>query len=339
MSTVALDTVKSLIHFLSKNGIPRDKSLIIAELEESLLHLSRVLIDASHYEALYKFSEDEYLKGTFKIRNIGFEFGKMISPDRWGLITQIAFSSPNLESALKCHHKYQTLVGDIGFPSFKKLANEITLDWMPTYRCSRHTVEEVLTSWVSLARYLSTSPVNLKQVSFTHQAEEELVGEYEEYFSCPVEFNSCSNRILADRSVLESGFARYEPEIYNLLNIHADKALANIIRAFPLDAIKRFISRNLANQDCSVESCAKNLNMSGRTLQRHLSKHNLTFSILIDSIRQKRSVELVKDPSTDLTYIAHILGFSEQSSFSRAFKRWTGLTPSDFRASKKNPQT
>jgi AraC-like DNA-binding protein len=332
MSTVSLDAVKSLIHFLSKNGIPRDKSLSIVELDESQLHRSRVLIDSSHYEALYKFAADEYLKGRFKIRNIGFEFGKVISPDRWGLITQIAFSSPNLEAALKHQHKYQTLVGDMGIPSIQKSANAITFDWMPTYRCCRHIVEETMTSWVTIARCLSTHPVNLKQVSFTHQLDEELVAEYEDYFSCRVESNSCSNRILTDRSILKSEFARYEPELYKLLKNHADKALSNLLREFPLDAITRFISRNLATQDCNVESCAKNLNVSIRTLQRHLSNHKLTFSMLADSIKQSRSVELVKDPNKDLTYVAHILGFSEQSSFSRAFKRWTGQSPRDFRA-------
>jgi len=336
MSTISLNAVKSLIHFLNKKGINREKLLSIAEIEESQFKLSRVLIDASHYEALYNYAEGEYLKGNLAIQNIGFEFGKLISPDRWGLITQIAFSSPNLESALNNHLKYQTLAGDIGFPVIQKSANEITFNWVPTYRCCRHTVEEIMTSWVALVNGLSTYPINLKQVSFSHHLNDESVAQYQEYFSCCVEFNSSSNRILADSSILNSEFACYEPEIYNLLKNHADKALANLIREFPLDAIARFISRNLITQNCNVESCAKNLNVSVRTLQRHLSKQNLNFSMLADSIRQNRSIALVEDPSLDLTYVAHILGFSEQSSFSRAFKRWSGQTPRDFRATKKN---
>ena len=331
MSNVSLNAVKSLIHFLSKQGISRNKLFSVAGLQESHCQVSRALIDTAHYEALYLFAENEYLLGNLKLRNIGFEFGKQISSDRWGLITHIVFCSPNLESALSDHLRYQTLAGDIGFPIIQKPGNEITFDWIPTYRCCRHTVEEIVTSWVALAKALSVNPVKLNKVSFIHKLPPGSADAYEQYFACPVEFGSTANRISADRDILKSKFAYYEPEIYGLLKNHADKALANLIREFPIDAIKRFISSNLVSKECSVESCAKNLNVSARTLQRHLAKHNLNFSMLTDSLRRDRSVELVKDPDLDLTYIAHALGFSEQSSFSRAFRRWTAQTPSEYR--------
>ena len=79
--------------------------------------------------------------------------------------------------------------------------------------------------------------------------------------------------------------------------------------------------------------CARSLGMSGRTLQRRLVEEGTTFSAELDRARELRACALLLDPHLSLAEIGWMLGFSEQRAFSRAFRRWTGSTPRQFRRS------
>ena len=78
--------------------------------------------------------------------------------------------------------------------------------------------------------------------------------------------------------------------------------------------------------------------MSVRSLQRNLRKFGTTFGAVLDETRRELAEHYVSDLKEDLTEIAFKLGYSEQSSFSRAFKRWTGISPSAYRGVIKNKQ-
>ena len=72
--------------------------------------------------------------------------------------------------------------------------------------------------------------------------------------------------------------------------------------------------------------------MSARTLQRRLAAFDRTFAGLVDEVRYARACDLLRDPGVSLAEVAFLLGFAEQSSFSRSFKRWSGKTPRVWRA-------
>jgi AraC-like DNA-binding protein len=76
---------------------------------------------------------------------------------------------------------------------------------------------------------------------------------------------------------------------------------------------------------------AAELHMSPRSLQRKLSAENTTFRKLVEAVRQELAESYLADGNTPLMEISYLLGFSAQSAFSRAFKRWTGSTPQEFR--------
>ena len=82
----------------------------------------------------------------------------------------------------------------------------------------------------------------------------------------------------------------------------------------------------------AFEKIAKTIGMSERTLQRKLKEKGTTFRSILDEIRKELAVSYVRDLDIPLSEIAFILGFSEQSAFSRAFKRLTGISPSEVRS-------
>ena len=77
---------------------------------------------------------------------------------------------------------------------------------------------------------------------------------------------------------------------------------------------------------------AKGLHMSRRTLQRKLAEAETTYLKLVDDTRRDLALRYLEDPRRSITDITFTLGFSQQSAFTRAFKRWTGVAPSAFRA-------
>ncbi|MDU0114099.1 AraC family transcriptional regulator ligand-binding domain-containing protein [Psychrosphaera aquimarina] len=100
-----------------------------------------------------------------------------------------------------------------------------------------------------------------------------------------------------------------------------------------VQAVSQFISTRLINHDVSLERCAVHFAMSPATLKRKLAQHKTSYQILLDKIRCQQAIFAMMEHQYNNEYIAHRLQFNDVTNFRRAFKRWTGMTPSAFRAS------
>ncbi|WP_231635969.1 helix-turn-helix transcriptional regulator [Novosphingobium sp. ST904] len=99
-----------------------------------------------------------------------------------------------------------------------------------------------------------------------------------------------------------------------------------------VDKVNSYIRGSLASGACSIERCAEKTGMSVRTLQSRLSAESVRFSELVEKQRESLARAHLSDRRLSLDEIADRLGYGEQTSFGRAFKRWTGMTPQQFRA-------
>ena len=325
MPQITLDTIKSFVNYISLQGINRDFLLTHVNLTEQQLNQSNQLIHTDCYELLFKLAEKELSNSM-----LGFEFGQAIEPDRWGILGYIAYTAPTIKDALLCQRKFQTLVGNVGTPLQEFQQESMVLKWLPAYPCSHHIVEEVLTGWAVMAKRLTNNKVRPLTVYFTHTCQSQLKF-YQDFFDCEVIFNSDFNGIAISQNVLDTPLTKYNPELHQLLCLHANKMINNLAEKLPVEIITQFISNQLPLGVPEIDDAANNLQMSVRTLQRKLSEHQLTFSGLIDSIRKELAISYLCNTNTKIIYITQMLGFSEQSAFQRAFKRWTNQTPKQFR--------
>jgi len=330
MPKIALDTVRSLINYLSDVGLDRENLLQHINIAEGELNQSQQLISIERYEKLYG-----YVDQFTDIQNIGFEFGQAIEADRWGILGYIAFTSPDLISAIESQRRYQSLVGNLGVPAFETEGKNIRLKWLPSYQCSRHTVEEIITGWISLARKLSIQKISPRRVYFHHVPKKNQQTDFQNYFGCEVIFNSDFNGVEIASSLLETKLRRYDPVLNKGLCDQADGLLEKWVESSPVKMITEFIIKSLPTGVPEIELAASNLHLSVRTLQRKLREHQLTFSQLVDSVRQDLAISYLLETDTKMVQIAQMLGFSEQSAFQRAFKRWKGISPMQFRQSNK----
>jgi AraC-like DNA-binding protein len=98
-----------------------------------------------------------------------------------------------------------------------------------------------------------------------------------------------------------------------------------------LSSVRRAIAESLRDGEPSLSRVAKKLAMSPRSLQRQLQEYGMKFKKIVNDTRRQSAQIYLKDRKNSLTEIAFLLGYSEASAFNRAFKRWTGLTPSGYR--------
>ena len=99
-----------------------------------------------------------------------------------------------------------------------------------------------------------------------------------------------------------------------------------------LFSVRRAVAESLRDGEPSLARVAKKLAMSPRTLQRQLNEQGVMFKNLVNDTRRRFALIYLRDRRNALTEIAFLLGDSDASAFNRAFKRWTGLAPSAYRA-------
>lgn len=161
---------------------------------------------------------------------------------------------------------------------------------------------------------------------------------HEAYFGCPVYFGSDRNALLISNQALNAPNRLGDEGITRFLLGHLDRELAEVAQKKSFkDRTKDVIARALSDGLPSMEMVARRLGLSVRSLHRRLAEAGLTFQSLTEDTRRELAEGLLRDARYSIAEIAFLTGFSEQSSFTRAFKRWVGDTPANYRKSAIGP--
>ncbi|GAB4522754.1 MAG: AraC family transcriptional regulator [Roseibium sp.] len=191
--------------------------------------------------------------------------------------------------------------------------------------------EATLASAVSIARQVSPLPVTPLEVQVQHRAPESIAA-HENWFGCPVRFGAKLDAILFSKETLAQPNILGDEGISRYLTSHLDAELAEIAEEAPLVArTKDAIAQSLSEGAPKMEEIARGLGFSARSFHRRLSEHGMSFQTLAEETRRQLAEGLLRDERHSLAEIAFLTGFSEQSSFTRAFKRWLGTTPASYR--------
>jgi AraC-like DNA-binding protein len=170
-----------------------------------------------------------------------------------------------------------------------------------------------------------------REVHFAHKTPEQTT-EHLRIFNAPVVFNCVDNSLVMDREFCAQPIPAADPNLFKILGHYLDDVLSRAPREDGLSAsIRKTIAELMKDGNPKLTRVAKGLALSPRTLQRRLKEGGLEFKALVDDTRRRLAVEYLKDSENTQTEIAFLLGYSEVSAFSRAFKRWTGTTPLDHR--------
>jgi AraC-like DNA-binding protein len=171
------------------------------------------------------------------------------------------------------------------------------------------------------------------EVCFVHPCRTASVSEYEQYFGCPVTFGADRYELRFPRAYLEVPFVGGSVEARDTLTQIAERALAMRprIKSF-IKSVRDNTAIAICDRDDSLISVAKRLGTSARTLQRRLAGEGVSYERLLDDLRKTMALNLLVDVHLPITRIAAMVGFANPSAFTRAFRRWTGKSPAEYRS-------
>ncbi|HEU0036196.1 MAG TPA: AraC family transcriptional regulator [Kofleriaceae bacterium] len=156
--------------------------------------------------------------------------------------------------------------------------------------------------------------------------------EHVRIFGCPVRFGTERTAIVIARDVWDTALARGDSGLAAVLERHAQMLIAQLPRVSDeIARIRATIQAQLAGGDPSLANVARTLGTSRRSLQRRLAAEQLTYAQLLDDVRSTLARAYLAERALSIAEVGYLLGFSEQSSFTRAFRRWTGVSPAEFR--------
>jgi AraC-like DNA-binding protein len=240
----------------------------------------------------------------------------------------------NTREAIQLFLRYSALVWDGGVFCFCEQGELARFGYEHPFADSpfeRFAAECALTFVLKRGLQLSGGDKRPREVHFRHAAPP-YVAEYERIFACPVRFGQPANQLLFDRALLDVPQPHRDDSLCELLCERADQLLA--VQSATDRLGERIIELlKLRPEDAAPTRIAHSLGLTPRSLQRRLQASQLSLSRLVDAARRDVACASLRMPDAAIKDIAYRLGFSEPSAFHRAFKRWTGMTPAQFRES------
>ena len=168
-------------------------------------------------------------------------------------------------------------------------------------------------------------------IQFAHEEPAD-TSEHLRVFGCRPSFDRDANAVVVERNFVERLVPAADLKLYRVLKQHAEHILNDVPRETDFRAdVRRAIAEAMRDGDPRLARVAAKLAMSPRTLQRRLDEEGVIFKALVDDTRLRFALGYLRHGGHTLTEIAFLLGYSEVSALNRAFKRWTGVTPSGYR--------
>ncbi len=189
----------------------------------------------------------------------------------------------------------------------------------------RENTELVMAQGKLVLDAVAVAPVQLVEAAFVHTKGNSNAA-IASYFACPIRYSAERNALSFDRAVLEQRIEKSDIAYHALIKKYLATARAEIDRGNAED-VRAEIARQMEFGHCTVESVADSLRTPPRSLQRRLQAESLNFRELLDEWRRARALSLVTNTRLPLSEVSEALGYSEQSVFTQAFRRWYGAPP------------
>lgn len=266
-------------------------------------------------------------------RQLGLHVASHVEPGAMDLIEYLARCSRTLGEALDRTSAYFGLLHDrVSFAVERDGEHAILRNVVPPgLPTTPAYVENALASMAVMMRRMTRQPVPVVAVYFGHPAPRR-TAEYRELFQGPVSFGAPVDALVVERACLDAVLSQADSVLASILERHVEMLLASGPRARTLQGrAAQLLSGELAGGHPNAAHIARRLNMSGRTLRRLLRDEGCSFRDVLSDVRRALAFRYLRDPVVPIGEVAFLVGFSDANAFHRAFKRWTGRTPGEFR--------
>jgi AraC-like DNA-binding protein len=200
----------------------------------------------------------------------------------------------------------------------------------------RHTEICVVYELIQFARSVTESrfaPLRVKLRCSRRSPQQD----YERVFGCAVEFDGAESEVWFDPAMLDYRSPRWDPDLLKLHEELAQKRLSDLHRRDLVERIRKVLSQRLELESCDLDDVAREVGLAPRRLRFELARAGTSFSQIVTDFRYALARKLLARTEEPIDNIVYLTGFSEPSTFYRAFKRWSGTTPVQYRESHRSP--
>lgn len=324
---VSSSSPRVITHYLLEQKAPEEKIESILGCPIDALESAEFRLPITNYNRLWA-----YAINFTKKPDLGLHLGTRKVEDEIGLVGHIFFSNATIRDALNQYQRYFSITNENIRIQIEVHEDQVELQFIciePAYY-SLYDMERTITAGITRTSEHLKRKLPLQYINFQHAAPAHYE-RYAEVFDCPVRFSQPCCSIAFNESYLDFRLPHRSSYLQKVLSKHLETVLSKIKRKDSFtDKIEMIIEKRLAKDSIDAEHIAKKLNMSRNTLYRKLQAEDISFHDLVDKVRKRKAIDYLKQGSLSLSQIAFLLGFSELSAFSRAFKRWTGKSPARY---------
>jgi len=278
----------------------------------------------------------EYCARRFNDSLFGLHLADKQDADVFGSLYTLARAAPTLRAAIESLVSYIPVLhhpgGVVEFVSAKETAvvrfcphADIALD--------EQAISHGLLVNVKLLEALVGRDFRLSYVNAIADISPRTLEFMEDRFRCKVRAKASANEIGLGTNQLDRPLKSANRLLFGLL----DSYLSGVKKATSptlANRVEAYVRNELSSGNCSLERCAAELGTTSRTLHRRLARRSLNFSDILERQRSEAAMRILLETDYSIDKVAHSLGYAEQSSFARAFKRWTRTTPQAYREGK-----
>lgn len=320
-----------LLDFLSSLGMDIDTIAAKNGISYSALQDPNALVSSEQHRGLLRDAQRCY-KGT----DLGLALGLKRSIATLDQLAYLMISSATLREASNSGLKYQNysgrFSGNLLVTSFSEIQSEgcYQIDAKEELGSLRLlAIEDILANIVTTCRWVlgHALPITKLRCNYPAPAHAE---RYQSIFQCPVEFDAPATQLFFDAAILDKALPQSSPQSVALYKKLCEEKSISRNHGDIAWRLSQIIVEDPASPP-SLQNAALRLHCSPRTLSRKLLAQGWRYQQLIDQVREIHARRHLSDPTLSITLIGQQLGYADSSGFHRAFKKWTGLSPTAFR--------
>jgi len=296
---------------------------------------ARVLTDPESLIAPQQLADTlEYCSTLFDDPLFGLHMATMQDPEVFGCVTALCRSAPTIRAGIRCLIDYLPVVHapdcEVVLIEGRETAE---LAWLVNADMGVNDQANYQAAMLNVKLLQSIGGPAFKPswISLSAETRPSDMPELERLLGCKVSPRSSHNSIAFPAHALDQAVPSANRLLFRLLGGYLETVKAAHSQSI-IDRVESYIRGSLASGNCTIERCADKIGTSVRTLQAKLSAENARFSELVERQRATLAKSHLAQRQLSLDEIADRLGYGEQTSFGRAFKRWTGMTPQQYRA-------
>jgi AraC-like DNA-binding protein len=256
-----------------------------------------------------------------------------------GELSYVVLNAPTVATALRNLHRYLSLhtlgVRVVIEQDGDSVRHSLLVD-DPSITPRRQFVEMNAALGFVLLKALIGDDWKPREVFFEHPRPTQ-IGEHRRAFGAPVRFGSRDSAFVYDAERLQQPVHDADRSLLPIVEKHVRDVLARRAGEAPLvTKLREMVAEGLCDGNPGIQTNARQLAMSSRTLQRRLGECGTSFRDIVDDVRRTLACEYLREGTTSVTEVSFLLGYSELSAFNHAFRRWTEMTPSQYCAAPTN---